>query len=105
MIFGEWLRRGIRDQVVIIGKGSHHNEFRKRVTPFDLAADIADTPARMQVPALDMWMFHRDDPGQEIGPLVRLNAPSMLGTSQPGVSAIGNQHAFNWPWTMQLNMM
>ena len=71
VIFGNWVqKRGIRDQLVIIGKGSHHNEFRKRVTPFDLEADIADTLARMQLPSLDMWMFHRDDPQQAIGPLV-----------------------------------
>ena len=34
---GRWVHeRGIRDQVVIIGKGAHHNADRKRVTPFDI---------------------------------------------------------------------
>ena len=50
VIFGKWVRaRQVRDQVIIIGKGAHHNNYRKRVTPFDVAADIADTIARMQV--------------------------------------------------------
>ena len=41
---GAWMEaRGNREEMVIISKGCHHNRDRKRVTPFDLAADIHDS--------------------------------------------------------------
>ena len=62
-VFGQWVRdRGIADRVVMLAKGAHHNQDRKRVTPFDVEADIADTLARSGLDHLDCWMFHRDDP-------------------------------------------
>lgn len=70
-VFGSWLRqRDLVDQTVIIAKGCHHNRDRKRVTPYDLHTDVSDTLARMAVPRLDLWCFHRDDPSQPVGPLV-----------------------------------
>lgn len=70
-VFGRWLaERGNRDAVVILAKGCHHNADRRRVTPYDISADIADTLARMGTTYLDIWMFHRDDPEQPIEPLV-----------------------------------
>lgn len=70
-IFGAWARsRGIRDEVVMLAKGCHHNQDRKRVTPYDIQSDMADTLARSGFDHLDMWLFHRDDPAQEVGPLV-----------------------------------
>src|SRR5699024_1535361 len=45
---GRWITaRGLRDQVVVISKGAHHNVDRKRVTPFDIAADLHDSLARL----------------------------------------------------------
>src|SRR5262245_21710146 len=45
-LVGQWVReRGIRDQVVIIGKGAHPNQGRKRVTPSDITADVNDSLA------------------------------------------------------------
>lgn len=68
---GHWLsERGVRDQVVILGKGAHHSRDRKRVTPFDIAADIHDSLARMQVETIDLYLLHRDDPSQPVGPIV-----------------------------------
>ena len=55
--FGHWLKeRGIRDEVVILDKGCHHNADRKRVNPFDIAHDIADHLARLQTDYIDMWI-------------------------------------------------
>ena len=46
---GLWMEeRGNRDEVVIIGKGAHHNQDRNRVTPYDIAADLADSLARLR---------------------------------------------------------
>jgi aryl-alcohol dehydrogenase-like predicted oxidoreductase len=70
-IVGEWVnRRGLRDDVVIIGKGAHHNADRKRVTPFDIAADIHDSLARFGFNFIDIYLLHRDDPGMPVGPIV-----------------------------------
>ena len=68
---GQWIRsRGVRDEVVILGKGAHHSQDRKRVTPFDIQADIHDSLARFQVDSIDLYVLHRDNPAQPIGPIV-----------------------------------
>ena len=68
---GQWMRaRGNREQVVIISKGCHHNADRKRVTPFDLAADLHDSLARLQTEYVDVYLLHRDDPSLPVGPIV-----------------------------------
>ena len=68
---GQWVRsRGVRDQVVIIGKGAHHNQDRRRVTPFDITADIHDSLARFQFDVIDLYLLHRDDPSVPVGPIV-----------------------------------
>lgn len=90
-VFGRWMRaRGIREQVVVIAKGAHHNADRKRVTPFDITADLYDSLARMQTDYLDLYLLHRDDPEVPVGPIVEV-----LNKHQ----AAGRIHAFgasNW---------
>ncbi len=71
-VLGRWLNgRGVRDQVVILDKGAHHNADRRRVTPFDITADIHDSLARLQTDYIDMYALHRDDPNAPVGPIVR----------------------------------
>ena len=68
---GRWvLERGLRDRVVIIAKGAHHNADRKRVTPFDITADIHDSLARLQFEHLDLYLLHRDDESVPVGEIV-----------------------------------
>jgi aryl-alcohol dehydrogenase-like predicted oxidoreductase len=68
---GQWMRaRGNREQVVIISKGCHHNADRKRVTSFDLAADLHDSLARLQTDYVDIYLLHRDDPSVPVGSIV-----------------------------------
>ena len=70
---GRWVnQRGVRDKVVIIGKGAHHNEDRNRVTPFDITADIADSLARFQFESIDLYLLHRDDLTVPVGPIVEV---------------------------------
>jgi aryl-alcohol dehydrogenase-like predicted oxidoreductase len=70
-VFGHWLReRDVRDHVVIITKGAHHSVDRRRVTPFDIAADLHDSLARLKVESIDLYLLHRDDPSQPVGPIV-----------------------------------
>jgi len=68
---GEWMeRRGNRDDVVILTKGAHHNSDRQRVTPFDTASDLHDSLARLKTDRIDIYLLHRDDPSQPVGPIV-----------------------------------
>ena len=68
---GKWIStRGIRDKVVILGKGAHHNADRRRVTPFDIASDIHDSLARFKTDYIDLYLLHRDDPSVPVGPIV-----------------------------------
>jgi len=81
---GRWVNeRGLREQVVIIGKGAHHNQDRKRVTPFDITADIFDSLARFKFDYIDLYLLHRDDPTVPVGPIVEiLNEHQQAGRIQ-----------------------
>ena len=68
---GRWMaERGNREDVVIIGKGAHPNQDRKRVTPWDIAADLFDTLARLKTDYVDIYMLHRDDPAVPVDEIV-----------------------------------
>ena len=68
---GEWVaQRGVRERVVIIGKGAHPNADRQRVTPFDITADLHDSLARLKSDYIDLYLLHRDDPNVPVGPIV-----------------------------------
>jgi aryl-alcohol dehydrogenase-like predicted oxidoreductase len=88
---GRWVNeRGLREKVVIIGKGAHHNQDRKRVTPFDITADIYDSLARFKFDYIDLYILHRDDPEVPVGPIVEVLNEHL---------ASGRIHAFggsNW---------
>lgn len=71
--FGRWVNeRGVREQIVIIGKGAHHSQDRQRVTPYDITADIHDSLARMRTDYIDLYLLHRDDPSVPAGPIVEV---------------------------------
>jgi aryl-alcohol dehydrogenase-like predicted oxidoreductase len=68
---GRWVgERGIRENIVIIGKGAHHNTDRNRVTPWDITADIHDSLARFKFDYIDLYLLHRDDPTKPVGPII-----------------------------------
>jgi aryl-alcohol dehydrogenase-like predicted oxidoreductase len=68
---GRWIHsRGIRDKVVIIGKGAHHNADRRCVTPHDITAHLFDSLARFQTEYIDLYLLHRDDQSVPVGPIV-----------------------------------
>jgi aryl-alcohol dehydrogenase-like predicted oxidoreductase len=72
-VLGRWVKeRGLREAVVIIGKGAHHNQDRQRVTPYDISADLHDSLARQQTDYFDLYLLHRDDPSQPVGPIVEV---------------------------------
>lgn len=68
---GAWIAdRNVRDRIVIVGKGAHPSVDRKRVTPFDIAADIHDSLARLKTDYIDLYLLHRDDPDVPVGVIV-----------------------------------
>jgi 1-deoxyxylulose-5-phosphate synthase len=65
---GLWMQeRKNRADVVIIGKGAHHDKFGPRVTLEAMEQDLAETFERMQTDYVDIFMLHRDDPNQSVG--------------------------------------
>ena len=68
---GKWMEeRGNRDDVFIITKGAHHNQDRKRVTPYDITSDLMDSLARLRTDYIDSYLLHRDDPSLPVGPIM-----------------------------------
>jgi len=88
---GRWMEaRGNREEVVILSKGAHPNGDRKRITPFDIAADLHDSLARLRSDYIDIYVLHRDDLDVPIGIIVEaLNEHLAAGR----VRAIGGS---NW---------
>ena len=62
--------RGCREELVVIAKGAHHNQDRKRVTPEDITCDIRDSLARLRTGYADLYILHRDDPSVPVGEIV-----------------------------------
>lgn len=70
---GRWLReRGLRDEIVIIGKGAHHGPAGKRVTPNDITADIDESLRQFGIETIDLYLLHRDDPAVPVAPIVEV---------------------------------
>jgi aryl-alcohol dehydrogenase-like predicted oxidoreductase len=70
---GAWLTsRGIRDEVVILGKGAHPYDGRTRVTPEDITSDLNESLERMGIDVIDLYVLHRDNPEVPVGPLVEV---------------------------------
>jgi len=68
---GRWAReRGVRDRIVVVGKGAHHEDGAKRVTPREITADLERSLRRLGFDHLDLYLLHRDDPSQPVGPIV-----------------------------------
>jgi aryl-alcohol dehydrogenase-like predicted oxidoreductase len=66
---GEGLRtQGLRDQVVLIGKGAH----TPFCTPKGLTDQLYQTLDRLQTDYLDIYMLHRDNPDVPVGEFVEV---------------------------------
>ena len=70
-VFGRWVcKRGVRDEVGVVGKGAHHSRDRDRVNPFDITADPHDSLARVGFDHIDLYLLHRDDPSVPVGLII-----------------------------------
>jgi aryl-alcohol dehydrogenase-like predicted oxidoreductase len=72
-IIGRWFReRGCRDDVVLCTKGGHYDvrTGRSRVNTTEIAADLDGSLAALGVESVDLYILHRDDPAQPVGPII-----------------------------------
>ncbi len=68
---GRWIKaRNNRDEIVILAKGAHPMQGRKRVNPADITSDINDSLERFGVDHLDIYLLHRDDPDVPVGEIM-----------------------------------
>jgi aryl-alcohol dehydrogenase-like predicted oxidoreductase len=86
-VVGLWLQlSGIRDRLVVIGKGCGPG----RVRPEHLAEDLQQSLEAMRLECFDLYLLHRDDPAVPVGELIdALNEHARAGR----IRAFG---ASNW---------
>lgn len=66
-MFGEWMERsGLRQQIVLIGKGAH----TPRCTPEDLSIQLGESLERLRTNHLDVYLMHRDNLEVPVGEFV-----------------------------------
>jgi predicted dehydrogenase/aryl-alcohol dehydrogenase-like predicted oxidoreductase len=66
-LLGGWLRaRGVRDDIVLIGKGAH----TPFCTPEWLEKQLGESLDRLGQDRLDIYIMHRDNPGVPVGEFV-----------------------------------
>lgn len=78
MVIGDWLaaRPGMRERIVLVSKGlipgycAPLYDGGASIGPDQVHRAIDGSLARLKTSWLDAWMFHRDDPVQDVGPLV-----------------------------------
>jgi predicted dehydrogenase/aryl-alcohol dehydrogenase-like predicted oxidoreductase len=66
-LLGQWLTdRGVRDEVVVIGKGAHtpHNN------PESIDRQLTESLDRLQTDHVDIYFLHRDNPGIPVGEFI-----------------------------------
>ncbi len=69
MLMGQWLQtRGIRDDIVILGKGAH----TPFCTPDGLTSQLHESLERMQVDGVDLYMMHRDNLEVPVGEFIEV---------------------------------
>lgn len=66
-LLGQWLKnRGLRDEVVVIGKGGH----TPFCTPEDITRQLRESLDRLQTDRVDVYLMHRDNLEVPVGELV-----------------------------------
>jgi aryl-alcohol dehydrogenase-like predicted oxidoreductase len=92
-VIGRYIReRGVRDRIVILTKGAHHDANGPRVDKASIDHDLSVSLQRLQTDRVELYALHRDNPDVPVGPILEaLNAHIEAGR----IGAIG---ASNWTW-------
>jgi aryl-alcohol dehydrogenase-like predicted oxidoreductase len=72
---GDWMaKRGNREQLVIVDKGAHPlpDTVAPRVNPSAIKEDLNRSLSLLQTDYVDIYLLHRDDPTQPVGPIVEI---------------------------------
>ncbi|RZA06491.1 MAG: aldo/keto reductase, partial [Proteobacteria bacterium] len=79
-VLGHWLRtRGVRDDVVVIGKGAH----TPHCNPAAIGRQLTESLERLGLDAVDIYMMHRDNPAVPVGEFVEaLNQEVQAGRAR-----------------------
>lgn len=71
---GEWLKGQDRSKLVIATKGGFFDmrvgDWRPRITPQDIAADLNESLAHLGVDTIDLYWLHSDNPGVAVEGIV-----------------------------------
>ncbi|MDA8253808.1 MAG: aldo/keto reductase [Rhodospirillales bacterium] len=66
-LLGQWMRsRGVREDIVVIGKGAH----TPHCTPQAIRSQLAESLDRLGTDYVDLYLMHRDDPAVPVGEFV-----------------------------------
>ncbi len=69
---GQWIKnRGIRDSIILIGKGAHPDSTGPRVNAKGIEEDILESLKRFQTDYIDIYLLHRDDTSVPVGMIVK----------------------------------
>ncbi len=70
-IMGRWMEsRGNADKCTVITKCAHPNEWRHRVTDFDILSDAHNSLKKLKTDCLDIFMLHRDNTETPVSQIV-----------------------------------
>ena len=97
-VFGQWVKnRGIREEVVIIGKGAHTPE----CYPEALTRQLFESLDMLQTDYMDIYLMHRDNPEVPVGEFVdvlnehqRAGRMSIFGGSNWSLERIDAANAY-----------
>jgi aryl-alcohol dehydrogenase-like predicted oxidoreductase len=102
--FGNWLRaRGVRDELVVIAKGAHHQmpEFKRRMTPADIKGDLDLALERTGASQADMYVLHKDVEAVPVGEIVdaldecvRAGKAGIVGASSWSTQRLGAANSY-----------
>lgn len=71
---GAWLKTRNRDEFVVATKGGFFDmrvgDYRNRVTPDDIATDIAQSLDHLGVDTIDLYFLHMDNPESPVEPII-----------------------------------
>lgn len=71
---GAWLKTQKRDDFVIATKGGFFDmrvgDYRNRVTPDDVAADLAQSLDHLGIDTIDLYFLHMDNPESPVEPII-----------------------------------